>query len=177
MKAIFEGYKCIDGTTNGPDTSDLCQTKPEMAPWLAIGFGEMKHISVERVTIFNVLRYVKGIGQTKDLTFRLTDELPKSSEEMSTDGEYLGEGLHLLPEGVNIDLASAGRSNPGWEKTYGRYLLIQMDNKKSFPFSPMSLNLKEVFVHGIIREAGTWHSFISMNIPVPVNWICKLSEL
>ena len=155
MKAGFEASKCIDGITNGPDATDLCQTKAEMAPWLAISFGELKHVSVDKVAIFNILKYVTGsTGQTKDLKIRLADELPESSEEMSTDGEYLGGGRNLLPEGRNINLTN---SNPAWEKTLGRYVIIQMDNRKNSPFSPMSLNLKEVFVYGIIREAGTSH--------------------
>ena len=154
MKSGFEASKCIDGTTNGPDTIDLCQTKAEMAPWLAISFGELKLVSVEKVFIFNVLRYVKGMGKTKDLMIWVADELPESAEDMFTGGEAAGGRFGLLPEGRNMDYVG---SLPGWEKRLGRYLIIQMDNRKSSPFSPMSLNLKEVVAYGITHVTGTSH--------------------
>ena len=160
MKAGFEASKCIDGTTNGPDATDLCQTKPEMAPWLAISFGKLKLVSVEKITIFNVLKYTKDSGKTNDLTIRVVDELPKSAGEMFKGGVNLLGRRGLVPEGKNITLVSY----PGWETKLGRYVVIQMDNSKSFPFARKPLNLKEVVVYGKTQVTGIYHGVANSQI-------------
>ena len=151
MKSGFEASKCIDGITDGPDATDLCQTKPEMAPWLAISFGELKLVSVEKVTIVNILKY-DGPESTKDIEIRLADELPKSAEEMFKGGVHLIRGTGALPEGASWSVPFERFIQ--WEKQMGRYLILQMDRRKSSPSFPLPLNLKEVIAYGKTHEIG-----------------------
>ena len=43
--------KCIDGITDG---SNMCLTENDMAPWLALDFGEGVRVSVEKVVLHNM---------------------------------------------------------------------------------------------------------------------------
>ena len=54
----FRAAKCIDGNTRGVDVGvsdgeavDLCHTKREPTPWIAIDYGT--RVTVKRVEIFN----------------------------------------------------------------------------------------------------------------------------
>ena len=151
MKSGFEASKCIDGITDGPDATDLCQTKPEMAPWLALSFGEAKLVSLEKVKIFNILKY-DGSKSTKEIVIeiRVADELPKSAEEMFKGGVLLTRGTGALPEGRSFSLDKF----KNWEKQMGRYLILQMDIRKSSPSSPLPLNFKEVLAYGKTNAIG-----------------------
>ena len=150
MKSGFEASKCIDGITDGPDATDLCQTKPEMAPWLALSFGEAKLVSLEKVKIFNILKY-DGSKSTKEIVIeiRVADELPKSAEEMFKGGVLLTRGTGALPEGRSFYFYFKN-----WEKPMGRYLILQMDIRKTSPSSPLPLNFKEVVAYGKTHEIG-----------------------
>ena len=150
MSSVNGGYisdKCIDGSTNGPK-EDMCHTKSERAPWLAISFGEHNMISVKTVVLFNRNDYTEKPlwARTKNVEIRLANELPTSAEQMFTGGVLVGSYDGPAGRGEIIEI----RSLPEWQKKRGRYLIIQMDMKQKHP-----LHLKEVFVYGLNHLKST----------------------
>ena len=104
----YEAAKCIDGRTLGPDDSqsenpDLCQTKEETEPWLAIDYG--KKVTVEKVELFN-RRDCCG-ERTRNVDIRVSDELPSSNfSQMFSGGNLFGhfagpgsDGQHIVISG------------------------------------------------------------------------------
>ena len=137
----YEGWgadKCIDGITDGPD---MCHTNYDEAPWIALDFGEDLTVSVHKVFLYN--RADAGrpdlAGRTRNVTIRLSDELPTSATSMFTGGHLLGTFAGPGTPGQQIEI-SAG---PGWSMKIGRYLIVQMDNGHNAP-----LNLNEVVAFG-----------------------------
>merc|ERR1711872_1191576 len=49
--SVFSAANCIDGKTENSRDANMCATKEENAPWLAIDYGT--DVLVERVEIFN----------------------------------------------------------------------------------------------------------------------------
>ena len=47
----YTALKCIDGDAEGRD--NMCHSRGERAPWLAVDFGRGAAVTVERVEIFN----------------------------------------------------------------------------------------------------------------------------
>ena len=97
------GEKCIDGITDGPDslksiddlTADLCHTRHEAAPWLALDFGEEIKVSVAEVVLFP-RKYSSDChnsckDRTRNVEIRLSDNLPTSADNMFSGGDLLGE--------------------------------------------------------------------------------------
>ena len=152
--------RCIDNITDGSATKDLCQTKPEPAPWLAINFGVQKMTSIEKVVLFN--RDDCCGSRTRNVEIRLSNVMPKSARQMFTGGELLGTFEGPARVGQKIDI----HSRPGWEKKKGRYLIIQMDNGNE------PLNLKEVFAYGIthLHTHGAITFHLSRFLPFPCSW-------
>ena len=131
----YEGWgadKCIDGITDGPD---MCHTDYDEAPWIALDFGEGLTVSVHKVFLYNRA----AAGRTRNVTIRLSDELPTSATSMFTGGHLLGTFAGPGTPGEQIEI-SAG---PGWSMKIGRYLIVQMDNGHNAP-----LNLNEVAAFG-----------------------------
>ena len=103
----YSAAKCIDGDTEGPDgggegVENMCHTKHERAPWIAIDYG--KTVIVERVEIFN--RVACCGDRTRNVDVRITDELPASGSQMFSGGALLGhfagpgtEGQHIIVSG------------------------------------------------------------------------------
>ena len=97
------GEKCIDGITDGPDslksiddlTADLCHTRHEAAPWLALDFGEETKVSVAEVVLFP-RKYSSDChnsckDRTRNVEIRLSDKLPTSADNMFSGGHLLAE--------------------------------------------------------------------------------------
>ena len=136
----FSAKKCIDGITNG-NIKDLCHSKRELAPWLALDYGKGAKISVEKVVLFN--RADCCWPRTKNVQVRISIGLPRSGKKMFRGGKLLGTFKGPATRGQRVEIKSV----IGWEKKFGRYLIIQMNNGDNKPTS--MLNLKEVFVIGI----------------------------
>ena len=103
----YEASKCIDGRTDFSDDwtledPDLCHTKDEPTPWLAIDYG--KNVTVERVELFN--RHHCCGERTRNVDIRISDELPTSGSQMFSGGNLLGhfagpgsDGQHIVITG------------------------------------------------------------------------------
>ena len=103
----YEASKCIDGRTDFSDdwrlkNPDLCHTKDEPTPWLAIDYG--KNVTVERVELFN--RHHCCGERTRNVDIRVSDELPTSGSQMFSGGTLLGhfagpgsDGQHIVITG------------------------------------------------------------------------------
>ena len=156
----FTADKCIDGIINYKqrDEYDLCQTEEQLAPWLSLDFGEKAKVAVERVFLYS--RHDNYYHRTRNVTIRISDELPTTGEEEFTGGELLGtfEGPATRKQTVKIV------SKEGWERKFGRFLVIQMNvgnEKKTW------LNLKEVKAFGRKRLKSD-----DLNTP-PEEPVCK----
>ena len=133
----FSVKKCINGITTG---SDLCHSKRERAPWLALDFGKGAKVSLEKVVLFN-RREGCCWTRTKNVQIRLSNELPRSGRKIFSGGKLLGTFKGPATRGQQVEIQSA----IGWENKFGRYLIIQMNFRKA----PNYLNLKEIFAVGI----------------------------
>ena len=132
----FSAKKCINGITTG---RDLCHSKRELAPWLALDYGKGTKVSVEKVVLFN--REDSYAGRTKNVQIRLSNKLPDSGNKMFSGGKLQGTFKGPATRGQRVEI----QSNTGWENTFGRYLVIQMDFGKAANY----LNLQEVFAVGV----------------------------
>ena len=119
----------------------MCHTNYDEAPWIALDFGEGLTVSVHKVFLYN--RAAAGrldlAERTRNVTIRLSDELPTSATSMFISGHLLGTFAGPGTPGQQIAI-SAG---PGWSTKIGRYLIVQMDNGHKAP-----LNLNEVVAFG-----------------------------
>ena len=140
----FSAKKCIDGVTNG-NIKDLCHSKREFAPWLALDYGKGRTISVEKVVLFN--RVDCCWSRTKNVQIRLSNGLPRSGRQMFQGGKLLGTFKGPASRGQQVEI----QSGIGWENKFGRYIIIQINNGENKPTS--MLNLKEVFAIGISQPA------------------------
>ena len=140
----FSAKKCIDGITNG-NITDLCHSKRELATWLALDYGKGAKVSVEKVVLFN--RADCCWTRTKNIEIRLSNELPASGNRIFQGGKLQGTFKGPAKRGQQVEIKSV----PGWEKTFGRYLIIQMN----FGNAPNYLNLQEAFAFGISHVASS----------------------
>ena len=125
----------------------VCNSHAELAPWLALDYGEGKRVSVEKVFLYN--RNDKHFERTKNVQIRISDELPASGETMFEGGEALGAFKGPSTKGQIVEIPSG----PGWDKKNGRYLIIQMNMGNK----PNMLNLKEAYAVGIsIGKVFSW---------------------
>ena len=143
MSSVYKHYsaeKCIDGVTNGPKR-DLCHSNRELAPWLALDYGKGAKVSMEKVVFFP--RTDCCWKRTKNVQIRLSNKLPVSGSKMFQGGELLGTFKGPATRGQKVEIKSVS----GWEKKFGRFLIIQMNNGDGRP--NLYLNLKEAFALGI----------------------------
>ena len=155
----FEAANCIDGNTEGPDfvveindypelpdiRGQICQTKNEPAPWIAVDYGTT--VTVQRVEIFN-RRDCCG-ERTQNVDVRISDEIPTSGSQIFSGGTFLGHfagpatnGQHIIISGQNLLLKERKEkilTNIPGQALSGRYVVVQMNNGENTP-----LNLKEV---------------------------------
>ena len=102
----YEASKCIDGRTDFSDDwvledPDLCHTKDEPTPWLAIDYG--KQVTVERVELFN--RHHCCAERTRNVDIRISDELPTSGSQMFSGGTLLGHFAGPATDGQKITIS------------------------------------------------------------------------
>ena len=141
-KETYSAERCIDGVVQGFGSTEMCHTLFEPAPWVAISFADYGHVfSVGHVVLFN--RLDQNARRTKNVEIRLADEMPKSAQKMFSGGELLGTFAGPAKRGERVEIHSV----PGWEKKFGRFLIIQMNNGDGRP--NLYLNLKEAFALGI----------------------------
>ena len=149
--------KCIDGITDG---SNMCLTVNDMAPWLALDFGEGVRVSVEKVVLHNMNGDDNMAARTRNVEIKISDELPPTAESMFTGGDLLGTFAGPGTPGQQIEITSG----PGWHTKLGRYIVVQMNNGDD------PLNLIEVtasVIHPAIKGQGTeadW-DFCSIGTP------------
>ena len=135
--------KCIDGIQES-DEDNICQSRDQLAPWLAMDFGEGYEVAVESVFLYST-RDGNGFDRTSNVEIRISDKLPTTGgEEEFTGGELLGtfEGPATRKQTVSIV------TKEGWKKKFGRFLVIQMNVGKE---TKTRINLKEVKALGRIR--------------------------
>ena len=142
----FSAEKCIDGVTNGNYQKDLCHSKRELAPWLALDYGNGAKVSVETVVLFP--RTDCCWTRTKNVQIRLANKLPVSGNKLFQGGELLATFKGPATRGEKVEIKSVS----GWEKKFGRFLIIQMNNGDGRP--NLHLNLKEAFAFGISQDTG-----------------------
>jgi hypothetical protein len=83
----FSASNCINGDTSGNElTTNMCHTKSENAPWLALEFD--LPVDVKSVTIYN--RKDCCGGRFSNAEVRVTDTLPTDGSQMFTGGRLLG---------------------------------------------------------------------------------------
>ena len=139
----FDAEKCIDSITTKV-RSNLCHTDDNAnnAPWLALKFPEP--VKVARVDIYNRGDYLGYYSRLRNVEVRVTDELPRSGDQMYTGGHILGTFAGPGTKGQIIKVEGPART--------GRYVLIQMNN-------PDSLNLHEVEAFGTVVSPGNGNDF------------------
>ena len=129
--------KCFDGVTVVNWEKDLCHSAPEPAPWLALDYGKGAKVSVEKVVLFNRLDCCTE--RTRNVQIRLSNKLPVLGNTVFQGGELLGTfkgpARHRQKE-------TEIKSVSGWEKKFGRYLIIQMKTDGDM------LNLAEAIAFG-----------------------------
>ena len=144
----YSGSKCIDGVTEG-HWQNVCNSKAESAPWLALDYGKEARVSVQKVVLYNrrdrPWAGARVWARTKNVQIRLSNELPSSGKEMFLGGEALGSFKGPATRGQKVEI----QSGPGWERKTGRYLIIQMN----FGNAHNLLNLKEAYAVGISHVA------------------------
>ena len=79
---------------------NMCHTKNEPSPWLAIDYGTP--VTVNRVEIFN--REDCCGDRTKNIDVRVSNELPTSASEMFTGGSLLGHFAGPATNGQRINI-------------------------------------------------------------------------
>ena len=143
-------WKCIDGLTN----DDLCHTKAELAPWLALDFGQEAQVSVEKTVLLN--RKDQSWNRTRNVEVWLADEVPTTAEKAlalmdgstpvdTDDGDMLGTFEGPATSGQEIEI----ESGPGWNKKRGRYLIIQINDGTDDDDDEHFLHFREIFAFGI----------------------------
>ena len=130
---------CIDGVTKVPRVPKRCKSKKELAPWLALDYGNGSRVSVEKVFLFNIPAH--GFARTKNVQIRISNKLPANGKAMFTGGVVLGTFKGPATRGQINEI----RSGPGWHNKIGRFLIIQMNMGKGGNY----LNLHEVQAVGI----------------------------
>ena len=150
---IYKAELCINGKDDGKDQDkknpDMCHSKQDPVPWIALDFGEEMQVSVGKVVIVNRIDCCHA--RTKNLEVRLTNELPADGKSLFTGGQLLGtfDGPGTKGQKITINVkVEVDGSGPGWEQMNGRYLLVQMDHTESKEGKGDSLNLKEVTAFG-----------------------------
>ena len=138
---VFSPDKCINGRRDGL-RDDICHTKAEKAPWLAIGFEENRTVSIQAVVLFNRNDSTAPWKRTKNVEVRLANMIPPSAEQMFSGGELLGSFEGPASKGQRVAIPSLS----GWGQKTGHNLIIQMDmGTANF------LNLIEVVAYGTIQ--------------------------
>ena len=153
-KETFSAERCIDGVVQGFASTEMCHTLFEPAPWVAIRFADYGHVfSVGHVVLFN--RLDQNARRTRNVEIRLADAMPKSAQKMFSGGELLGTYEGPAKRGERVEIHSVA----GWEKKFGHYLIIQMNNGNE------PLNLLEVFAYGNIKSEGEKDSHFALSLP------------
>ena len=78
--------KCIDGITD--TDAEMCHSRLETAPWVALDFGYGSKVSVEKVVLYNRGNY--NAGRTRNVEVWLSESLPTSGATLFTGGVLLG---------------------------------------------------------------------------------------
>ena len=78
--------KCIDGITDAD--AEMCHSRLETAPWVALDFGYGSKVSVEKVVLYNRGNY--NAGRTRNVEVWLSESLPTSGTTLFTGGVLLG---------------------------------------------------------------------------------------
>ena len=155
----FYAKKCINGITTG---SDLCHSKRERAPWLALDFGKGAKVSLEKVVLFN-RREGCCWTRTKNVQIRLSNELPRSGRKLFLGGKLLGTFKGPGTRGQRVEIQSA----IGWENKFGRFLVVQISEEKG-----VILNLREVIAIGVFSSKGVFNLLqLLYFILFPSEWI------
>jgi hypothetical protein len=139
--------KCIDGDTE----SDMCHTKDENAPWLAIEFSDQ--VDVLSVTIYN--RKDCCGDRFRNAEVRVTDVLPTDGTAMFTGGQLLSTFTGPAVDGQVILFKGQEylRGRYTWPltlifSTMSRFVLVQISSR-------IALNLHEVTVQA--KTVGNYH--------------------
>ena len=143
MSSTWGGYSarwCINGKAND-SYQNICNSKAESAPWLALDYGKGERVFVEKVFLYN--RNDKHAGRTKNVQIRLSNELPASGKRMFSGGQFLGSFKGPARRRQTVEI----HSRPGWGEKNGRYLIIQMNMGSQ----PNFLNLKEAYAVGFAK--------------------------
>ena len=96
----------------------ICQTKNEPAPWIAIDYGTT--VTVQRVEIFN-RRDCCG-ERTQNVDVRISDAIPTSGSQMFSGGTFSGHfagptiiGQHIIITGQNLLLKKERKKIYFWQ--------------------------------------------------------------
>ena len=163
MSSTHTRYKaelCINGKDDGVEQDkknpDMCASKQDPVPWIALDFGDGVQVSVGKVLIVN--RRDCCHARTRNVEVRLSNQLPSDGKSIFTDGQLLGTFKGPATKGQKIEIKAAG----GWEQMKGRYLIVQMDHTGNFYKGRKGgiLNLKEVTAFGTTEGASI--SYFSM---------------
>lgn len=126
---------CIDGSTEG----DLCITKIDIAPWLAIQLDRKS--SVHSVVIYSGAKKCDGPCES-NTQIRVTNELPNTDASMYVGGNLMGS----FPEPENNDVITITGVTP----EIGQFVLIQRYSRGQGRL----LSLCEVKVFGSLSESS-----------------------
>ena len=132
LNKAFQANKCIDGIygKNSNDKKNICHSKSEMAPWLALDFG--RQVSVGRVVLHN-RGYCCG-DRLRNVDVRVSDTLPQTGSRKFTGGTLLGSFTGPSQDGRKEEIKSSTERK-------GRYVVVQINAGKT-----SYLNLAEVTV-------------------------------
>ena len=122
----FQASKCIDEI----DGKNMCISKSEMAPWLALDFG--RQVSVGRVVLHN--RGDCCGDRLRNVDVRVSDTLPQTGSRKFTGGTLLGSFTGPSQDGRKEEIKSSTERK-------GRYVVVQINAGKT-----SYLNLAEVTV-------------------------------
>ena len=118
MSSVLANYtaeNCIDGNEGG----EICHTRKEAAPWLALDYGS--EVKVSSVVLINRIRGDVGAARTKNVNIRVSSTPPVSGSEMFTGGQLLGTFEGPGTQGQRIEVTSD-------TELTGRYVVVQMDH-------------------------------------------------
>ena len=127
----FPASKCIDGIDSGRDANgveNMCHSKYERAPWVALDFGG--EVSVGKVVLNN--RGACCGDRLRNVDVWVSDTLPQSSVEKFTGGKLLGTFTGPSQNGRKEEV----KSSTGLK---GRYVVVQINAGRN-----TYLNLAEV---------------------------------
>ena len=130
LNKAFQVSKCIDGIygKNFNGQKNICHSKSEMAPWLALDFG--RQVSVGRVVLHN--RGDCCGDRLRNVDVRVSDTLPQTGSRKFTGGTLLGSFTGPSQDGRKEEIKSSTERK-------GRYVVVQINAGKT-----SYLNLAEV---------------------------------